>query len=69
MNKLSHSQLAMKEARRIARSRSKKKSSRIICHHLLQMLAEEEPPRDAQVPRRPPDRRGSARQISLHFTG
>ena len=36
-----HSELAMRAARRMARSRHKEKNGRIICRHLLQMLAEE----------------------------
>ncbi len=37
-----HSRLAMKEARRIARSSQKLKIGRSICHHLLLMIEDSE---------------------------
>ncbi|HIG40455.1 MAG: hypothetical protein ABGY96_28740 [bacterium] len=36
-----HSELAMKAAKRMPRSRQKEKNGRIICQHLLEMLADE----------------------------
>ncbi len=45
MDRATHSQLALREARAMAKSRQKRKTSRIICHHLLMMLEEEVPPR------------------------
>ena len=35
-----HSELAMRAAKRMPRSRQKEKNGRIICQHLLEMLAE-----------------------------
>jgi len=41
MNRKDHSDLAMKAAKRMQRSRQKEKNGRIICQHLLEMLADE----------------------------
>ncbi|MFT6434091.1 MAG: hypothetical protein ACJAVI_002139 [Candidatus Azotimanducaceae bacterium] len=36
---LRHSQLAMSAAKRMSRARKKERVGRVVCHHLLQMLA------------------------------
>ena len=38
-----HYRLALKEAKGMVRSRQKRKTSRIICHHLLMMLEDDTP--------------------------
>jgi len=40
---LRHSQLAMSAAKRMPRARKKERVGRVVCHHLLQMLASETP--------------------------
>ena len=41
-SKPDHSELAMRAAKRMSRSSHKEKTGRIICRHLLEMLAEKE---------------------------
>lgn len=36
--KLSHSELAMRAAKGMGRSKHKEKTGRVVCHHLLKML-------------------------------
>ncbi len=40
---LRHSQLAMVAAKRMPRARKKEQIGRVVCHHLLQMLASDKP--------------------------
>ena len=40
---LRHSQLAMSAAKRMPRARKKERVGRVVCHHLLQMLASDTP--------------------------
>lgn len=65
MKRESHFEIAMREARKMARSKSKKKTSKIICHHLLQMLAEEEV--DTEIPDELSMQKDPAKQMPLHF--
>ena len=40
---LRHSQLAMSAAKRMSRARKKERVGRVVCHHLLKMLASDTP--------------------------
>lgn len=66
---LRHSQLAMSAARRMPRARKKERVGRVVCHHLLQMLASETPVAVNQsefelAPNPSPDSRSPAERVN-----
>jgi hypothetical protein len=67
MDRDTHAKLALKEAKAMVKSRQKRKTSRIICHHLLMMLDEDVQPR--AYPYQPNRLTGNngRRQYSLRF--